>query len=163
MIINRYANAPEGHRHGIFDYLDEYVFGPLNLIDRLGFIRLWLTKRNGGHRFKLVRPGVFTGEGNPKNFYACIDLLRDRGVDTFAYTHSADYFYFSVSKGQARWAEYILLRSGIGEQLENPTDWRSENTRGATASIGKGAPPAWKHQAQGRRQRHQRPERRMRA
>ena len=126
----------------ITDILDSGVFGPFNLIDRMRWVIGVIRKCNVGHRFKMVIPGKYVGQGQGMTLHQVTQLLQDRGILTYGYTHSANYFYFSVSTKQAEWAEYILLRAGIGDQLENPTFRHDKNVQWAGRHAG--VPPAWK-------------------
>jgi hypothetical protein len=93
----------------MMDFLDDFVFGPLNYIDRIeGMVRL-AVRRDSGVQFAL--PRIDKG-GDHIGVDVC-DMLKKYGVDTFGKTHDAKHLYFLVGKRQAKWTAYLLDNAGI--------------------------------------------------
>lgn len=99
----------------IMDLLDDWVFGPLNLIDRLE--GLFKAALYGDMGYRMTIPRV--DKGGKHSLPNVQRTLKKYGVATYGCTHDANNMYFSVKKRQARWAEYILLHAGV--ELTSPT------------------------------------------
>lgn len=100
---------------GIWDILDDFVFGPLNLINR--FEGLVKSAIYGDTGYRMSIPSVDKGGKHTLSWTRSV--LKKYGVATYGCTHDANNMYFSVKKRQARWAEYILLHAGV--ELTSPT------------------------------------------
>lgn len=99
----------------LMDYLDDYLLGPMNLLDVLEGVLHGIRYGDFGYQFIIPRAdkdGAFT-------LNEARTLLKEYGVDTFWFGFDATNMYFRVKKRQARWAEYILLHAGV--ELRNPT------------------------------------------
>lgn len=93
----------------IIDFLDNYVFGPLNLIDRAeGAVRL-AARHDSGVRFGVKR----LDRGGQHSRPDVRRMLKRYGVDTFGITHDATNLYFLVGQRQASWAAYLLKNAGV--------------------------------------------------
>ena len=91
------------------DLLDDYLFGPMNLINRLeGTLRL-LFAQDRGVRFAILRQD----KGGKHSLREVQELLQRYHIATFGCTHDAKHLYFLTKARQASWTEYILLRGGI--------------------------------------------------
>lgn len=93
----------------LMDFLDDFIFGPCNLIDRLEGLLRGVSYGDLGHQFAILRAdkgGQFT--------LAEVEALLDHyGIPVYGRTHDAQCLYFHVKKRQARWAEYLLLHAGV--------------------------------------------------
>ncbi len=98
----------------LMDLLDQYVFGPLNLLDRLEGLLSAGRHRDAGHEIAIPR----VDKGGKFSLNEVRDLLRRYGVATYGRRFDAHHMYIRVKKRQARWAEYVLLRAGV--ELGNP-------------------------------------------
>lgn len=127
----------------IMDLLDDYIFGPLNLIDR-GMWLFWaIWYRDIGHRIKFIRADKYIGDDVPLSGVEVFDLLKKYGIDCYGSLHDANYITVSVKRSQANFAEYTLLRHMPAGQLVSATKNRSNNNR--TAGNRRGTPmPAWR-------------------
>lgn len=126
----------------LMDFLDNFIFGPLNLINRLeGLVRLGYYQ-DSGVRFALLR----LDKGGTHTLPEVRSLLHRYGIVLFGCTHDAQCIYFTVKKRQATWAEYLLLHAGV--ELKNPpVDPRNAHH---VANHPPGwMPPAWVDQGQG--------------
>lgn len=123
----------------IMDLLDDFVFGPFNLIDRIEGILTGIRYRDLGHQFAIPR----ADKGGPLTLAEIEDLLARYSVAVYGRTHDANRMYFHVKKRQARWAEHILLRAGAVLNSP-PVDARSAHW----ASRHQGPPPAWRDKLQ---------------
>jgi hypothetical protein len=93
----------------MIDFLDNFVFGPLNLIDRIeGMFRL-AARRDSGVQFGIKR----LDKGGKHSRPEARNLLKKYGVDTFGITHDATNLYFLVGRRQAKWTAYLLDSAGI--------------------------------------------------
>lgn len=99
----------------MMDFLDNFVLGPLNLIDRAeGLVRgLWY--RDPGYRMAIPR----SDKNGRHSLVEVEDVLKRYGVVMYGRTHDSENMHFSVKRRQARWAEYILLHAGV--ELVSPT------------------------------------------
>ncbi len=113
------------------DFLDDFVLGPCNLIDRLEGLLRGIGYGDLGHQFAIPRAdkeGVFT-------LNEVDTLLNHYGIPIYGRTHDADHMYFRVKKRQARWAEYLLLHAGV--DLHSPT------VDGRNPGYAAAHPPDW--------------------
>jgi hypothetical protein len=106
----------------MIDFLDDFLLGPFNLIDRLeGLIRL-AARRDTGVRFAILR----MDKGGKHTRPEVRRMLRRYGVATFGITHDATNLYFLVGSRQAKWAAYLLDSAGIeytrGVRNRTPTN-----------------------------------------
>jgi hypothetical protein len=93
----------------IMDLLDDFVFGPFNLIDRAEGLLSGIRYGDLGHQFAIPR----ADKGGPFTLAEIEDLLARYGVAVYGRTHDANRMYFHVKKRQARWAEYLMLHAGV--------------------------------------------------
>ncbi len=93
----------------LMDLLDDYLFGPMNLINQFEGVFKLLLAQNRGVRFAILRQD----KGGEHSLREVQELLRRYHIDTFGCTHDAKHLYFLTKARQASWAEYILLRAGI--------------------------------------------------
>lgn len=93
----------------LWDFLDNYICGPFNYIDRLEGLLRGLWYQDLGYRMAVLYPDR-GGRHSRKQIEA---LLGRYGIVAYGRTHDADHMYFRVKKRQARWAEYILLHAGV--------------------------------------------------
>ncbi len=125
---------------GLMDLLDDFVFGPLNLINRAeGLLRL-LIYRDSGVRFAILRED----KGGLHSLAQVRTILKRYGVVLFGCTHDAQCIYFTVKKRQADWAEYLLLHAGVA--LHNPPI-NPRNLTYATQRPAGWMPRPWSEQA----------------
>lgn len=125
----------------ILDILDDFVLGPLNMIDRLeGMIKGIMYKDMG---YQLVIPRY--DKGGKLTLNEAEAILRTYGVEVYRRTHDSQNMYFNVKKRQARWAEYLLLHAGA--ELRNPTF--DDRNPGYVATHAPGwMPVPWSHKQQ---------------
>jgi hypothetical protein len=102
------------------DLLDDFVFGPCNLIDRAEGLLSGIRYGDMGHQFAIPR----ADKGGPFTLAEIEELLARYGVVVFGRTHDANHMYFHVKKRQARWAEYLMLHAGV-ELCNPPVDERN--------------------------------------
>ncbi|MEZ4674342.1 MAG: hypothetical protein R2932_08880 [Caldilineaceae bacterium] len=93
----------------LFDFLDNYVYGPLNYIDRGEGLIKAIIYQDSGHRFAIPR----VDKGGKYNLRQIENLLTRYGVAVYSRTYDAKCRYFRVKKRQARWAEYVMLHAGV--------------------------------------------------
>lgn len=93
----------------IMDLLDDFVFGPFNLIDRAEGLLSGIRYKDMGRQFAIPR----VDKGGPFTLAEIEDLLARYGVAVYGRTHDANHMYFHVKKRQARWAEYLMLHAGV--------------------------------------------------
>lgn len=91
------------------DFLDNYVFGPMNLINRISGWLHGAFYGDMGHTFKVK----FSDRGGKHSVDEVEAMLKLYGIAYFGRTHDANHFYFKVKKRQAEWAEYIMLRADV--------------------------------------------------
>lgn len=96
------------------DFMDDFVFGPLNFINRAeGLVRQKMN-RCTAVRFSILR--IDKGGGHTRG--DAREILKKYGVPIFGTTHDAKCLHFLVKSHQAAWAEYLLLHAGV--ELQNP-------------------------------------------
>lgn len=91
------------------DLLDDFVFGPLNLINRAeGALHLW-AYQDFGTQFAIQRED----KGGQHSLSGVRSILARYGVPLFGCTHDSRHIYFIVKRRQSVWAEYLLSRAGV--------------------------------------------------
>ena len=99
----------------LMDLLDDYILGPLNLLDAFeGWLYAVKYQDTG---YELAIPCM--DKGGKFSLNEVRALLRHYGIATYGRRFDAQNMYIRVKKRQARWAEYILLHAGV--ELRNPT------------------------------------------
>lgn len=91
------------------DFADDWVFGPMNLIDRLQGVVMGLVHRDMGHKFS-VR---YHDRGGNHTRAEVEALLRKYHIAVYGRTHDSQNMHFLVKKRQAGWAEYIMQQAGV--------------------------------------------------
>jgi hypothetical protein len=100
----------------MMDFLDDNVFGPANLIDRLQGLIMGAIYRDFGHKFT-VRYADRGGHHSRAEIEA---MLSKYGIAVYGRTHDANHMHFLVKKRQAPWADYLMRNAGVaivGEPL----------------------------------------------
>lgn len=112
------------------DVLDDFVFGPLNLIDRLEGVLSGLRYGDLGHQFAIPR----VDKDGAHSLNECEAMLKRYGIAVYGRTHDAKRMYFHVKKRQAAWAEYVLLSAGV-TFASPPVDGRNFETAGKRTTM----------------------------
>ena len=99
----------------MMDWLDDWVMGPMNLIDRLEGLLTGLYFQDAGHTFTLPRADKLPEgyHGYDWTLNEVEQLLGNYEIPVYGRTHDATNMYFRVKNRQAEWAEYILLCAGV--------------------------------------------------
>lgn len=97
------------------DFLDDFVLGPLNLLDWIEGLVIGFWYRDFGYELAIPR----ADKGGEFSLNETRDLLANYGVATYGRRFDAQNMYIRVKNRQARWAEYVLLHAGV--ELLNPT------------------------------------------
>lgn len=100
----------------MMDFLDDWIFGPLNLIDRLHGLIRGVAYGDLGHKFT-VRYADRGGHHSRAEIEA---MLKKYGIAVYGRTHDANCLHFLVKKRQASWADYLMRNAGVavvGEPL----------------------------------------------
>lgn len=100
----------------MMDFFDDYLFGPLNLIDRLTGLIRGVGYGDLGHKFT-VRYADRGGHHSRAEIEA---MLSKYGIAVYGRTHDANHMHFLVKKRQAPWADYLMRNAGVaivGEPL----------------------------------------------
>lgn len=122
----------------ILDFLDNFVYGPMNYIDRFeGLVKssiYWDT----GYRFAILR----LDKGGKHSLAEVSNLLQSYGIAIYCRTYDADNRYFRVKKRQAIWAEYLLLHAGV--DLRSPL-LDPRNLRYVTNHPSGWMPTSWRY------------------
>lgn len=126
----------------LMDFLDDFVTGPLNLIDRAEGLLSGLRYGDMGHQFAIAR----TDKGGAHSLNECEDMLKEYGIAVYGRTHDARQMYFRVKNRQAVWAEYVLKSAGV-DLLSPPVEARNE----AWTAKRTGMPVSWKARAKARK------------
>ena len=129
------------------DILDDFVLGPLNLIDRIEGLLSGARYGDAGHQFKIRR----VDKDGSHSLNECEDILKKYHIAVYGRTHDANHMYFHVKKRQAAWAEYVLLRAGV-ELLSSPVETRNAAWAGGHADM----PTPWSERKRQPRQRRER-------
>ena len=99
------------------DFMNDYIFGPLNVLDRGEGMIKRLIYRDTAVKFSILK--IAKGGTHTR---ADVQAILDRyGVATFGHTHDGTCQHFLVKNRQAVWAEYLLLQSGVDLQ-NSPID-----------------------------------------
>ncbi len=113
----------------MMDFLDDWVFGPLNWVDKFfGAFQILLRNPHARNkqkysRFNTVQMVVPRKDKNQKNpgFHVVIQHLNKYGVDTYFYSHDSQNLYFRVRKNQETWARKLWN----GERMWTPSrSWK---------------------------------------
>ncbi len=105
----------------IMDILDDFVFGPFNLISRIEGLFKEVKYDDSSVRFALVR----LDKGGSHNFHEVRTLLNKYGISIFGVTHDSQCLFFRVKQRQAAWSEYLLLHAGVELRIERLIDPRN--------------------------------------
>ena len=98
----------------LMDAVDDFVLGPLNLIDWLEGIGYAIFYRDFGYELTIPR----SDKGGKFSQNEMRKILSEYGVATYGRRFDSQNMYIRVKKRQARWAEYVLLHAGV--ELLNP-------------------------------------------
>lgn len=93
----------------LIDFIETYILGPLNYVDRIEGLYKAALYQDSGHRFAIPR----IDKGGRDSLRTVEELLNSYGVAVYCRTYDAKYRYFRVKHRQANWAEYILLHAGV--------------------------------------------------
>lgn len=131
----------------IMDFLNDFVTGPLNVIDKIEGVISGVRYGDMGHQFAIRR-----GEkGGQHNLVEVEHILRKYGIAVYGRGHDSQRVYFRAKNRQAEWAEYVLLRAGV-ELLSSPVE--SRNAGWASGHVG--MPTPWSERKRQPRQRRAR-------
>ena len=98
----------------MIDFMDDFIYGPLNYVDRLeGLFKAFLYQ-DSGYRFAIPR----LDKGGNHSLDEVSNLLKRYGIPIYCRTYDSKNRYFRVKKRQAAWAEYLLLQASV--ELRNP-------------------------------------------
>lgn len=114
----------------IMDLLDDFVLGPLNLIDRVEGLLMGLGYRDMGRQFTIRR----LDKGGTHSLNECEGILKEYGVAVYGRTHDATNMYFLVKNRQADWAEYLLTAAGV-EIIGPAVNERNAITAGSRSTM----------------------------
>lgn len=114
----------------LWDFLDNYIYGPLNYIDRIEGLIKAAKYHDSGYRFAIPRHD----KGGKYSLIQVEELLSTYGVAVFCRTFDADNHYFRVKNRQAEWAEYLMLLQGV--ELQGPPFNQQNVYYAAKAPIG---------------------------
>lgn len=104
----------------ILDFLDHFILGPMDLINRFEGLIRGVQYRDMGVKFAAPRPD----KNNSHTIHEIENILGTYGIPIFGRTFDAEHIYFRVKRRQASWAEYLLLHAGV--ELQNqPIDRRN--------------------------------------
>lgn len=111
--------------NSVMDWLDKFVFGPMNFLERLfGAIKKASSPSKGGRFGKtalVVVPPV--DSGGSYTFTECKNHLEAYGVKTFTYQHDDQNFYLEVRETQLGFAKWLLNN---GQGLRHPkSSWKN--------------------------------------
>ncbi|MCB0126131.1 MAG: hypothetical protein KDE58_27930 [Caldilineaceae bacterium] len=106
----------------IIDFIESFILGPLNYIDRIEGIFKVTLYNDSGHRFIIPR----IDKGGRFSLDEVEAMLNLYGIAVYWRTYDAKHRYFRVKKRQAVWAEYLMLHAGVELQgpLLNPQNAR---------------------------------------
>lgn len=100
--------------NSFMDFMNDFIFGPLNIIDRGEGLIKRMVYRDTAVKFSILK--IAKGGTHTR---ADVQAILDRyGVVTFGHTHDGTCQHFLVKSRQAVWAEYLLLNAGV--ELQNP-------------------------------------------
>lgn len=90
-------------------FLEDYLWGPFNLIDRIErvvtAIRFW----DRGHQFALLR----ANKGGSHLLRETSQILAQYHVPIWGRTHNSKCMFFHVKRRQMRWAAAIMRNHGV--------------------------------------------------
>ena len=119
----------------LMDFIDDFIAGPLDLIDKLEGILSGIRHRDMGRQFAIPR----ADKGGAHNLASVEEILGRYQIAVYGRGFDSKNMYFLVKNRQAVWAEYILLRSGV-TLMTDTVDGRNVGW----AARHTGPPPAWK-------------------
>lgn len=119
----------------LMDFLDDFVMGPLNVIDRAEGLLSAIRYGDMGHQFAIAR--MDKGEAHSLN--ECEAMLHKYGIAVYGRTHDARCMYFRVKNRQAAWAEYVMQCAGV-DLLSPPVDARNAGWTARRSDM----PTPWK-------------------
>lgn len=147
----------------IIDFIESYILGPLNYIDRIEGVVKATMYNDSGHTFTIPR----IDKGGRYSLGEVETLLNRYGIAVYWRTYDAKHRYFRVKKRQAKWAEYLMVHAGVelqGPLLDprnaryaaaHPAGWmpqpwsaREENQDSGKRSAGRETVPAEEQDAQ---------------
>ncbi len=93
----------------MLDFLDDYLFGPMNWLERVFGVANRAIKPSRGGRFgPTVQIRVRRlDKGGRVPFRRVVDHLRTYGVATFDHGYNSQYQWFSVRKTQIKFATWL--------------------------------------------------------
>ena len=123
----------------------ENIIGPLNVIEHaIGIVR-GVGYGDMGYELKIQR----IDKGGKHSMPEIAAILKERGVAVYWFGFSGQHITFRVKHRQARFAEYVLLRSGV--ELLNPA-FDHRNAAWASQAKHEGKPvPSWMQQGKERK------------
>ncbi|MCB0061364.1 MAG: hypothetical protein KDE19_04595 [Caldilineaceae bacterium] len=98
----------------LIDFIETYILGPLNYVDRIEGLYKAALYQDSGHRFAIPR----IDKGGKHTLRAVEEMLNSYGIAVYCRTYDAKHRYFRVKHRQANWAEYLLLHAGV--ELRGP-------------------------------------------
>lgn len=122
------------------DFMDDFVFGPLNLITRAEGLVKQQIYHDTAVKFSILRidkGGIHT-QNDVKR------ILDKYQIPAFGWTHDSRCLHFLIKSRQANWTEYLLLLASI--QLQNPPV-NPKNLDYVKRHPPGWMPPAWADQA----------------
>lgn len=93
----------------LLDLLDDFILGPINLIDRIEGCIKGMYYRDRGHKIGVKR----YDKGGKYALREIEQLLNKYGVVIYGRTYDSQHRFFFVKRRQAVWAEYLLLHAGV--------------------------------------------------
>ncbi len=93
----------------LMDLLDDYFFGPLNVIGKSERLLRGMVYRDVGYKLSIQR----SDKGGDHTVGQVQNILNQYGVVIYSHTHDSQNMHFCVKERQARWAEYLLLNAGV--------------------------------------------------
>lgn len=144
------------------DFMDDFVFGPINFINRAEGIIKQKAYRDTAVKFSILR----IDKGGTHTRGEVRAIIKKYEVPAFGTTHDSKCLHFLVKNRQAAWAEYVLLHAGI--ELQNPpvnpknyeyvrqhesgwmpTAWEDQKGNVDSANVSKQRPAGVKTQSSG--------------
>lgn len=98
----------------ILDFIDDYIFGPLDLITYAGRVAKQTVYQDTAIKFSILK--IRKGGVHTQN--DIIRILEPYKVHPFAWKPDSQHIHFWIKGKQANWAEYLLLHAGV--ELKNP-------------------------------------------
>jgi hypothetical protein len=100
---------------GILDFFDDFIAGPLNILDRLEHLLTGARFGDMGYQIKIKR----ADKGGSHTLSDVERMLKKFGVAVYGRTHDANHMYFHVKNRQGRWAAYTLAGHGVDVENES--------------------------------------------